>query len=208
MLAGAVERRASGVRGMLTTRHLVIAAAVGAVCSLLFALITYLEVTIQLTLPILYVGFLGLYIFIPLLGLALFRLPFAGLIVAGIAGLVGATFTPFGPLLVPFALVYAGVCELFFLIGRYRSWQWWRFMLAGVVVGVLTAFSTNYFYSLDGGGRWAEAGEAIPVGYGTILLFASSIIGHVLLALAAPALAGILHRMGLVRPGNPVVNRL
>ncbi|MGO1264543.1 MAG: hypothetical protein ACTMIV_15445, partial [Brevibacterium aurantiacum] len=69
---------------MFTTRNLVIAAAVGAACSMLFALITYLEVTIQLTLPILYVGFLGIYILIPLLGLALFRLPLAGIIVAGI----------------------------------------------------------------------------------------------------------------------------
>ncbi|MGO3758020.1 MAG: ECF transporter S component [Agrococcus casei] len=189
---------------MFTTRNLVIAAAVGAACSMLFALITYLEVTIQLTLPILYVGFLGIYIFIPLLGLALFRLPLAGVIVAAIAGLVGATFTPFGPLLIPFALIYAAVCEVFFVIGRYRRWQWWRFVLAGVVVGVATAFSTNYFYSLDGGGRWSEAGQAIPVGYGTILLFASSIFGHILLALAAWAIAGALHRMGLVRPRTPV----
>ncbi|MGO1836312.1 ECF transporter S component [Agrococcus casei] len=138
-----IGRRHSGVRGMFTTRNLVIAAAVGAACSMLFALITYLEVTIQLTLPILYVGFLGIYILIPLLGLALFRLPLAGIIVAGIAGLVGATFTPFGPLLIPFALIYAAVCEAFFVIGRYRQWQWWRFALAGVVVGIATAFSTN-----------------------------------------------------------------
>ena len=193
----------SAVRRMFTTRNLVVAAAVGAVSSLLFAAITYLEITIQLTLPILYVGFLGLYVFIPLLGLALFQLPLSGLIVAGIAGLVGATFTPFGPFLIPFALVYAAVCELFFVIGRYRRWQWWRHALAGLFVGAVTGASTVYFYSLDDGGRWSDAGQAIPGGYGATLLVISSVVGHIVFALLAWALAGMLHRMGLVRPHQP-----
>lgn len=197
----------SAVGRMFTTRNLVIAAAVGAVSSLLFAAITYLEITIQLTLPILYVGFLGLYIFIPLLGLALFQLPLSGLLVAGIAGLVGATFTPFGPLLVPFALVYAAVCEAFFAVGRYRRWQWWRYVLAGLVIGAATGMSTTYFYSLDDGGRWADAGQAIPGGFGAVLLFASSVLGHVVFAFLAWALARMLHRMGLVRPHAPAPGR-
>ncbi len=120
-------RHGSRTRGLLTI------AAISAVGAVLLAVAGDLSLIGLTVFPPLTAALTGVWMFIPVLALALLRRPGVGLLAALIAGLVALPFTGF-QIFIPIAAVVTGVVvEAVFAVTLYRRWPTWRYYLAALV---------------------------------------------------------------------------
>lgn len=89
----------------------------------------------------------GVWVLPSIVGLALLQKPGTGALIAVLAGLVNAPFTPFGVAQLPTVAMMAVLVELPFLVTLYRVWRPWLFYVGYVIL--LTAFATLWFVAVD-----------------------------------------------------------
>jgi energy-coupling factor transport system substrate-specific component len=133
--------------------------------------------------PLVFVVVRGLFLLPQLMSLYIVRRPGAAVVAGLFFGLVQAPFTPFGWTTVPVGLLTGVVCELPFLLTRYRNFRQPMLLLAGAVAGLLNL--ALVFVPLGYPGLAFGVQAALVVGYAV----GGAVLGGLLAKLLADALA-------------------
>ncbi len=173
----------------LSTRVLLICAAIGVATGLLGALAGYVSAPVWAVLPIVYGLVLGSHVVPGVIAQEMLRLPWVALVTHGVAALVASAFAPqwIGRYLGT-ALLIGGLQEGIAALARYRIWQRWRFFLSGGIVGVVLAVAMGF--ALD-------AGTLQP--WALVVFYALLVLGPILWTAAGLALGASLRRAGVAR---------
>lgn len=125
---------------ILSTRVLLICAAIGVATGLLAAVAGYVSPFVFATAPILYGLVLGSHVIPGVIAQALLRLPWVALLSHLFAALIATAFAPqwIGRYLGT-ALLIGGLQEGVAALTRYRSWQPWRYFISAIIVGAALA---------------------------------------------------------------------
>ncbi len=127
---------------MLSTRVLLTCAAIGVATGLLSAGAGYLSIPISAAVPVLYGLLLGAHVVPGVIAQALLRLPWVALITHVLAALVSSALAPhWATRFLGAAILIGGIQEGIAALTRYRRWEWWRFVISAIVVGVVLAVS-------------------------------------------------------------------
>lgn len=139
----------------LSTRVLLICAAIGVASGLPFMLTSGLHVIVTHTIPLLYGPLLGLYYLPAAIALPLLRAPGVGIITALISGLLVmvSPLQPLGPSILGGFLLIGVFQELGYAILLYRRWPLWSGLLLAVVSGLVLATVFHFVFEL--GDRYA-----------------------------------------------------
>ena len=173
---------------VLTTRVLLICAAVGVATGLVSAGAGYISVPVSAALPVLSGLVLGSHVLPGIVAQSLLRVPGVALITHVLAALVSSAFAPAWVLrYLGAALLIGGIQEGITALGRYRHWGLGRFLISAVIVGVILAVPIAFAVDLDRFELWAR-----------ILYLAIFIIGPVVWTVIGARIGTALRRAGVV----------
>ena len=142
---------------VLTTRVLLICAAVGVATGLVSAGAGYLSVPVSAAVPVLYGLILGSHVLPGIVAQSLLRVPGVALVAHVLAALVSSAFAPAWVLrYIGTALLIGLIQEGISAIGRYRYWGLGRFMISAVIVGIILAVPIGLAVDLDRFEPWAR----------------------------------------------------
>lgn len=175
----------------LSTRVLLTCAAIGVATGLLSAIAGWASVPIW-AVPVLAVFYglvLGVHVVPGIIAQELLRAPWVALITHVIAALVATAFSPAWMLrYLGMAILIGGLQELIAGATRYRVWQWWRFLLSGLIVGAVLAVIMGFVFDL----------ATFPL-WGRILFIVFLFLGPVLWTLVSIWIGAGLRRAGVAR---------
>lgn len=125
---------------ILTTRVLLVCAAIGVATGIVTVIWTPLHGIVAAGAVSLYGLILGFHALPGVIAQQVLRLPWVALVTHGMAALIACSFVPVmaGRFLAA-AIVFGGVQEGISALTRYRHWETWRFLLSGVVTGLILA---------------------------------------------------------------------
>lgn len=124
----------------LSTRILLICAAIGVGTGLLQALAGGLSLVVAASAPLVYGLVLGVHVLPGVIAQDLLRLPFVAIITHLFAALIASAFGPQWTLrYLGTAVLIGGLQEGIAGISRYRNWAAWRFFVSAAVVGIVLA---------------------------------------------------------------------
>lgn len=144
---------------MLSTRVLLICAAVGVATGLLTAVAGWISVPVWAVYPlaVVYGLVLGVHVVPGIVAQELLRLPWVALISHLVAALVASAFSPQWLVrYVGMAVLIGALQEGIAALTRYRVWQWWRFMISGAIVGLVLAVIMGFVFDLAKFPPWAQ----------------------------------------------------
>lgn len=145
-----------GVRFQLSTRVLLVAAAIGAAGGVLLAVNNAVRIPLMLLYPPLFMLLAGVWFFIPVLASAFLKIPGIAFITATLAGLIALPFSGFY-FVVILASVTSGVfVESVLLVSGYRGWESWRYIVAGVMTTVLVLAIHWGIFKIDQMDTWVQ----------------------------------------------------
>lgn len=176
-------------RTPIPTRILLICAAIGVATGLLSAAAGYLSGPVVAFVPVLYGLVLGSHVLPGVIAQEVLRRPWVGLVTHLIAALVATAFSPqwIGRYLGA-AILIGGLQELVAAIGRYRYWEWWRFMISAVVIGGVLALAIGFAADVGRFAPWAQ-----------VVYLALFVVGPILWSAAGVAFGRALRRAGVAR---------
>lgn len=122
---------------LLGTRTLMTCAAIAVGASVLSIPVAWAEVALGASMPVLYAGMAGAWVFGSLLAQALLRRGGIALVTAVLMGLISAVTTPLGWSTAASFVLIGLLLELPFLCVRYRRWPAWLFLPGPLLVGFL-----------------------------------------------------------------------
>lgn len=141
----------------LSTRVLLVCAAIGVATGLLGGIEGWLAVPVITGLPIVYGFLLGIHVLPGIVAQETLRLPWVALITHLIAALASSAVAP--PYTFQFlgtAVLFGGLQEGVAALVRYRSWAPWRFFISGLVIGVVVALAVFFAAHLSALPLWAQ----------------------------------------------------
>lgn len=141
----------------LSTRVLLVCAAIGVATGLLGGVEGWLAVPVIAAVPILYGFVLGVHVLPGIVAQEALRLPWVALVTHLIAALASSAIAP--PYTLRFlgtALLFGGLQELVAALVRYRSWAPWRFFVSAVVIGAVVALAVFFIADLGALPLWAQ----------------------------------------------------
>lgn len=173
----------------ISTRVLLICAAIGVVTGLVSALAGALSGPTIIVAPVLYGIVLTAHALPGALAQAVLREPWVALITHLLAALVASATQPafIGSYLAA-VVIMGGVQEGWAAIGRYRRWSAGWLCTGGAILGVILGLTAGLIIGMKHLPWW-----------GTILSVALTIIGGVVWSLVAVAVGRALGRAGLTR---------
>ncbi|RAZ32859.1 ECF transporter S component [Microbacterium sp. SMR1] len=142
----------------LSTRVLLVCAAIGVATGLLGGIEGWLAVPVITGLPIVYGFLLGIHVLPGIVAQETLRLRWVALITHLIAALASSAVAP--PYTFQFlgtAVLFGGLQEGVAALVRYRSWAPWRFFVSGLVIGVVVALAVFFAAHLSALPLWAQA---------------------------------------------------
>lgn len=173
---------------LLSTRVLLICAAVGVATGLVSAGAGYLSLPISTLAPVLYGLVLGSHVLPGIVAQSLLRLPGVALISHILSALIATAFAPAWVLrYVGTALLIGLIQEGITAIGRYRYWGLGRFMVSAVIVGIILAVPIGFAADVDKFAPWAF-----------ILYLVMFIVGPVAWTFVGVRIGTALRRAGVV----------
>lgn len=176
-------------RSPLTTRVLLVCAAIGVATGLAGAVAGWLTPVVIIALPIVYGLVLGSHVLPGIIAQELLRMPFVALLAHLIAALVASAFNPaWAPRFLGTALLFGLIQEGVAAVTRYRAWGAWRFFVSGTIIGVIVAVVVFFAADLGRLAPWAQ-----------VLYIALSILGPVAWTAAGLAIGAALRRAGVAR---------
>jgi energy-coupling factor transport system permease protein len=141
----------------LTTRVLLICAAIGVGTGLLQALAGGVSLGVSSVAPLVYGLVLGVHVLPGVVAQDLLRMPFVAIITHFIAALIASAFGPQWTFrYLGTALLIGGLQEGIAAISRYRRWEPWRFFVSAAVVGVVLAVAIGVTADVDKFVPWAR----------------------------------------------------
>lgn len=171
----------------LSTRSLLVCAAIGVATGLLGAVSGYVTPPVWAVAPILYGLVLGVHVTPGIIAQEVLRLPWVALVTHVIAALVSSAFAPqWFPRYIGTALLIGAVQEGIAALTRYRTWSPWRFFVSSIIIGVALCIPMAFALNIATLPAWAP-----PVFY--VLL----ILGPVLWTAASIAIGQGLRRAGI-----------
>lgn len=173
---------------VLSTRVLLICAAVGVATGLVSAGAGYLSIPVSAAAPVLYGLVLGSHVLPGIVAQSLLRVPGVALIAHVLAALVSSAFAPAWVLrYIGTALLIGAIQEGITALGRYRYWGMGRFMVSAVIVGILLAIPIGFAADVDKFAPWAF-----------ILYLVMFIVGPVVWTFIGVRIGTALRRAGIV----------
>ena len=173
---------------VLSTRVLLICAAVGVATGLVSAGAGYLSIPVSAAAPVLYGLVLGSHVLPGIVAQSLLRVPGVALIAHVLAALVSSAFAPAWVLrYIGAALLIGAIQEGITALGRYRYWGMGRFMVSAVIVGILLAIPIGFAADVDKFAPWAF-----------ILYLVMFIVGPVVWTFIGVRIGTALRREGIV----------
>lgn len=173
---------------VLSTRVLLICAAVGVATGLVSAGAGYLSIPVSAAAPVLYGLVLGSHVLPGIVAQSLLRVPGVALIAHVLAALVSSAFAPAWVLrYIGTALLIGAIQEGITALGRYRYWGMGRFMVSAVIVGILLAIPIGFAADVDKFAPWAF-----------ILYLVMFILGPVVWTFIGVRIGTALRRAGIV----------
>ena len=142
-----MTQNAAPPRRLTSTRFLMTCAVLGVAGGLLSIGLNWASIGFATAGVIFFGVTVGVWVLPSIVGLALLQRPGTGALVAVLAGLVNAPFTPFGFAQLPTVAMMAVLVELPFLVTLYRVWKPWLFYVGYGIL--LTAFATLWFVAVD-----------------------------------------------------------
>ncbi|WP_164234229.1 ECF transporter S component [Microbacterium hydrocarbonoxydans] len=167
---------------VLTTRVLLVCAAIGVATGMLGGVAGLLTPVVLIGAPWAYGLVLGSHVLPGIIAQEVLRKPLVALVTHVIAALIASAFNPAWALrFIGTALLFGAIQEGVAALTRYRSWGAWRFFVSAVVIGVVVAVVV--FLAVDFGkfAPWAQitylvisvlgpvAWTAVGLGVGTSL---------------------------------------
>lgn len=171
----------------LSTRVLLVCAAIGVATGLLGGIEGWLTIPVLAATPFLYGLMLGVHVMPGIIAQELFRAPWVALLTHGLAALVSCAVAPvYIPQFLGTALLFGGVQELVAAGFRYRAWDWWRYLISALVNGAIVATAVWFAADLAQLPLWA--------GIAYLML---SLLGPVAWTLVALGVGRSLERAGV-----------
>ena len=173
----------------LSTRVLLICAAIGVATVLLSAVAGYISAPIWATLPIVYGLVLGSHVLPGIIAQELLRRPWVALITHLVAALVASAFSPqwIGRYLGT-ALLIGLLQEAIAALARYNDWAGWRYFISAVIIGGALAVVMGFVLGADKLAAWAM-----------LVFYALLLLGPVLWTAAGLAIGSGLRKAGVAR---------
>lgn len=172
---------------VMSTRVLLICAAIGVATGLVSAGAGYISVFVSAAAPVLYGLVLGVHVLPGIVAQSLLRLPGVALITHILAALVSTAFAPVWVLrYVGTALLIGVIQEAITALGRYRHWGVGRFLVSAVIVGIILAVPIGLAADIDRFEPWAY-----------VLYLAMFIVGPVVWTLLGLRIGIALRRAGI-----------
>lgn len=167
---------------VLTTRVLLICAAVGVATGMLGGIAGLLTPVVLVAAPWAYGLVLGSHVLPGIIAQEVLRKPLVALVTHVIAALIASAFNPAWALrFIGTALLFGAIQEGVAALTRYRAWGAWRFFISAAVIGVIVAVVVFFAVDLGKFALWAEisylvvavlgpvAWTAVGLGIGTSL---------------------------------------
>lgn len=173
----------------LSTRVLLICAAIGVATGLIGGIAGWLTPVVLVSAPFAYGLVLGAHVLPGIVAQEVVRMPLAALTTHVLAALVASAMAPqWAFRFLGTAILFGGIQELVAAVTRYRVWTMWRFYISAGVIGVIVAVVVWFAADLNLLPAWAQ-----------IAYLAISVLGPVAWTAVGVAIGGGLRRAGVVR---------
>ncbi len=146
--------RAPRVR--ISTRMLLVCAALGVAGALLLAPANWLSTGLLAGAPLFSVAIAGLWLLPSVIALRLLQAPLVGIVVGLISGLVIVPFSGYGFMSVVSNVSWAAFAELPFLVVLWRHWSTGQHYAGAAVLGVVYPLFAWEFFDLGVQPLWAQ----------------------------------------------------
>ncbi|MBS1699139.1 MAG: ECF transporter S component [Actinobacteria bacterium] len=144
-------------RSPLSTRVLLVCAAIGVATGLLGAVAGWSTLGVLAVAPFAYGLVLGSHVVPGIIAQEVLRLPLVALLTHLLAALVGGAFNPIWfPRFIGTALLFGLIQEGVAALTRYRSWGTWRFFISAGIIGVIIAVVVFFAVDLEKLPLWAR----------------------------------------------------
>lgn len=171
----------------LSTRVLLICAAIGVATGLLGGVAGWITVPLLAGLPVLYGLVLGVHVLPGIVAQEVLRLPWVALATHVLAALVSSAIAPIYVLqFLGTAVLFGGIQELVAAVVRYRTWAAWRFFISAIVIGLVVAVAVFFAAHLGTMPLWAQ-----------IVYLTVSVLGPIAWTAVALAVGASLRRAGV-----------
>jgi len=142
---------------VLSTRTLLICAAIGVATGILGGLAGVVTVGVIAVAPYIYGLVLGVHVLPGIIAQEVLRRPLVALITHVIAALISSAFTPMWSLrFIGTALLFGALQEGVAAITRYRAWGRWRFFVSAIMIGILIAVVVGFVVDLETLELWVQ----------------------------------------------------
>lgn len=141
----------------MSTRVLLICAAIGVVTGLLGGIAGWVTLFVLSSIPIAYGLVLGVHVLPGIIAQEVLRLPWVALLTHVLAALVASATSPQWTLrYLGTAILFGGIQEAVAALTRYRSWQPWRFYISALVIGAVIAVAVAFAAHISSYAPWAQ----------------------------------------------------
>ncbi|MFJ4172987.1 ECF transporter S component [Microbacterium sp. NPDC089696] len=174
---------------LLTTRVLLVCAAIGVATGILGGIAGLVTPGVLLLTPYLYGLVLGSHVLPGIIAQEVLRRPLVALVTHVIAALIASAFNPAWALrFIGTALLFGAIQEGIAALTRYRAWGAWRFFLSAAVIGILVAVVVFFAAHLGTLPLWAQ-----------IAYLVVSVLGPIAWTAVGMAIGTALSRAGVAR---------
>ncbi|WP_136053673.1 ECF transporter S component [Microbacterium sp. K24] len=174
---------------VLSTRLLLVCAAIGVATGIVGGVAGLLTPVVLVVVPWAYGLLLGSHVLPGIIAQEVLRRPLVALITHVIAALVASAFNPAWALrFLGTALLFGAIQEGVAALTRYRAWGAWRFFVSGAVIGVLVAVVVFFAAHMATLPLWAQ-----------ILYLVISVLGPIAWTAVGLAIGAALRRAGVAQ---------
>lgn len=136
---------------------LLVCAAIGVATGILGGVAGVITPVVLIAAPIAYGLVLGSHVLPGIVAQQVFRLPWVAVTTHLLAALIASAFNPaWIGRFVGTALLFGAIQEGVAALTRYRAWGAWRFLLSGLIIGVLVAVVVFFVANLAVLPLWAQ----------------------------------------------------
>lgn len=174
-------------RPALSTRTLLVCAAIGVATGILGGVAGLVTVGVITFVPFVYGLVLGVHVLPGIIAQEVLRKPMVALITHVIAALISSAFTPMWAMrYIGTALLFDAIQEGVAALTRYRAWGRWRFFVSAGIIGVLVSIVVGVVVDLAQFALWVQLSYLIV-----------SVLGPVVWTAIGIAIGNALRRAGI-----------
>ncbi|MDT0156107.1 ECF transporter S component [Microbacterium sp. ARD32] len=172
---------------VLSTRTLLVCAAIGVATGILGGIAGVITLGVLAVTPYLYGLVLGVHVLPGIIAQEVLRRPLVALITHVIAALISSAFNPtFAMRFIGTALLFGAIQEGVAALTRYRAWGRWRFFVSAAIIGAIVAVVVGFVVDLGRFALWVQ-----------VVYLSISVLGPVAWTAIGIAVGNALRRAGI-----------